>query len=663
MSVYEKSGPLGMDQVPTWAWAAATCLLTAMLALAATVVYSVIWQLDRAAVEEHRALFMAQSISKVAADHDEATTQRFIDAVAKARGQTMTEAFVITSGTPDRYGINRGQRYGAILETELRGKPIAPLATADPSAVPQAPRHKLRFDRFNRVITGLEAKARPQRAAPWIEMKQDTVGQQTWFAVQVPVKTTGAAGATFSQIAPSNPTPWWLLLILTLLLSAAAAAIFIGGGGKLDTKARIGAFVALALVSAVGFQVATSFHYAGQLQPLVQERLADAAAAFEAAKAAGLDAKTAADIVHAADIDFTGATGLLLDKTDPAAASERLSLLVSQRDNTASMLLWLAMLLLAGGVAAGVKPLLRGVVACYENPYAYLYVMPSLLGMVVLVFVPFSIGVGLSFFAYDAPRYYFHGLGNFSEILLGSESGEVTFYWTLFATILWTVCNVILHVGIGLGLALLLKDPMLRFKNVYRVLLIIPWAIPNYITALIWKGMFNKEFGAVNQFIEAAQSALGMTPDGVDWLGGSFATAFTANLVTNTWLGFPFMMVVALGALQSIPGALYEAAEVDGAGPWDKFRHITLPLLKPALFPAIILGSIWTFNMFNVIYLVSGGGPENSTEILITDAYRAFAELNRYGLAAAYSVIIFVILLLYTLITNRITKATEGAFE
>ncbi len=123
------------------------------------------------------------------------------------------------------------------------------------------------------------------------------------------------------------------------------------------------------------------------------------------------------------------------------------------------------------------------------------------------------------------------------------------------------------------------------------------------------------------------------------------------------------MMVVSLGALQSIPGALYDAADVDGASAWQKFRHITLPLLKPALFPAIILGSIWTFNMFNVIYLVSGGGPDHSTEILITDAYRAFAELNRYGLAAAYSVIIFVILFLYTVMTNRITKATEGAFE
>ena len=104
-------------------------------------------------------------------------------------------------------------------------------------------------------------------------------------------------------------------------------------------------------------------------------------------------------------------------------------------------------------------------------------------------------------------------------------------------------------------------------------------------------------------------------------------------------------------------------AKVDGAGPWTRFRHIALPLLKPALFPAVILGSIWTFNMFNVIYLVSGGAPNGQTDILITEAYRAFRVLGRYGYAAAYSTVIFLLLLTYTLVTNRVTRATEGALE
>ena len=131
--------------------------------------------------------------------------------------------------------------------------------------------------------------------------------------------------------------------------------------------------------------------------------------------------------------------------------------------------------------------------------------------------------------------------------------------------------------------------------------------------------------------------------------------AFSANLITNTWLGFPFMMVVTLGALQSIPRDLEEAAIVDGAGWWFRFRHVVWPLLKPALLPAIIIGSVWTFNMFNVVYLVSAGEPDGSTEILISEAYRwAFSRNNRYGYAAAYAVIIFGVLLAYSRGANRL---------
>jgi arabinogalactan oligomer/maltooligosaccharide transport system permease protein len=120
------------------------------------------------------------------------------------------------------------------------------------------------------------------------------------------------------------------------------------------------------------------------------------------------------------------------------------------------------------------------------------------------------------------------------------------------------------------------------------------------------------------------------------------------------------MMVVSLGALQSIPADLYEAARVDGATKWQQFRSITLPSLKPALIPAIILSVVWTFNMFNIIYLVTQGEPAGSTEILITEAYKIAFEKYRYGYAAAYSTIIFLILLIYGSIQNRVTRATEA---
>jgi arabinogalactan oligomer/maltooligosaccharide transport system permease protein len=120
------------------------------------------------------------------------------------------------------------------------------------------------------------------------------------------------------------------------------------------------------------------------------------------------------------------------------------------------------------------------------------------------------------------------------------------------------------------------------------------------------------------------------------------------------------MMVVSLGALQSIPADLYEAARVDGASRWQQFRAITLPSLKPALVPAVILSVVWTFNMFNIIYLVTGGDPSGSTEILVTQAYKFAFERYRYGYAAAYSTIIFCILLVYGVIQNRISKGTEA---
>ncbi|MEZ4475536.1 MAG: sugar ABC transporter permease [bacterium] len=314
--------------------------------------------------------------------------------------------------------------------------------------------------------------------------------------------------------------------------------------------------------------------------------------------------------------------------------------------------------------AAALAPLVAGAVIGVfsggrRSPHrvAYAYVVPAMAGMAALVLVPFGLGVALAFTRHHAGTFTWVGLDNFVDILSGGGQplwAPLSFYFTLVVTLLWTGLNVALHLSIGLGLALLLKDPDLRFKGLYRVLLIVPWAVPNYITALIWKGMFNKQYGLINEVL----GLVGVEP--VGWFS-SFWTAFAANLTTNTWLGFPFMMVVALGALQSIPQDLQEAAEVDGAGRWMRFRHITLPLLKPALFPAFILGSIWTFNMFNIIYLVSGGQPEGATDILITEAYRWAFEQDRHGYAAAYSVLIFFILLAWSLLTQRASRGAEEA--
>ena len=295
-----------------------------------------------------------------------------------------------------------------------------------------------------------------------------------------------------------------------------------------------------------------------------------------------------------------------------------------------------------------------------EHRYAASYIGPALLGMVVLVLVPFVVGVGMAFFDHRHGSYTFVGVGNFVEILSGGGhkiTDPLNFWFTLGVTLAWTFINVFFHTTIGLAMAMVLKQPWLQLKGIYRVLLIVPWAVPNYITALIWKGMFHQQYGAVNHVL----GVFGITP--ISWFS-SFFTSFTANVVTNTWLGFPFMMVIALGALQSIPSDIYEAADVDGATRWQQFTQLTLPLLRPALFPAITLGCIWTFNQFNIIYLVSRGEPGGSTNILVTEAYRwAFERGERYGLAAAYAVLIFLVLLGWSWVNNRVARATEGLYE
>ncbi|MDO9576429.1 MAG: sugar ABC transporter permease [Candidatus Cloacimonadales bacterium] len=299
---------------------------------------------------------------------------------------------------------------------------------------------------------------------------------------------------------------------------------------------------------------------------------------------------------------------------------------------------------------------------------AYSYIVPAMFGVFLLVFFPFVYGFLIGFTNYGLNDFggnlvsYFTNLHNYSfgniiDILRTINFTDPhNFYYTLVHTILWTVINVTLHVSIGVGLALLLSNELLKGRTFFRVILILPWAIPNYITALIWRGMFHKQFGAVNGFLEL----LGFQP--ISWFT-QVHTAFIANLATNVWLGFPFMMIIALGALQSIPKELYEASAIDGSSRWQSFWNVTFPLLKPAMIPAIILGTIWTFNQFNVIYLVSGGGPDGATELLITDAYKIAFEQYRYGYAAAYCIVIFLLLFFYGFWTNKISRASEGVYE
>lgn len=287
-----------------------------------------------------------------------------------------------------------------------------------------------------------------------------------------------------------------------------------------------------------------------------------------------------------------------------------------------------------------------------KNKIAYLYIAPALLVVMLVSIFPIIYGVGLSFsnmnlYTMGSKTVQFVGLRNYIKAL-GSMDSQ--FLIVLFRTLIWTAANVFFHVTIGLVIALVLNKKDLKFRGLYRTFIILPWAVPQFVTALTWKMLYNDQFGFINLLLRT----LGLEP--VRWLSDG-KIAFIAVIIVNIWLGFPFMSMVATGALQSISKEYYEAADIDGASFFQKLFRITLPLLKPAMLPAIILGTIWTFTNFNVIYLITAGGPNNATEIVSTYQFNVLSRQSAYSLAATYSVIVSMILMLITFINMKVTKA------
>lgn len=289
-----------------------------------------------------------------------------------------------------------------------------------------------------------------------------------------------------------------------------------------------------------------------------------------------------------------------------------------------------------------------------KNSFAYYLVLPAFVVMILVIIYPFIYNIVLSFSNMNLRHindWSIIGLNQYIKVF-----SEPIFYTVFLKTIIWTVVNVFFHVTIGVTLALLLNRKI-PGKTIFRTLLILPWAIPQYIVALTWRGMFNYEYGAINLILT---KYLSLPP--VEWLKSPLE-AFIAVIITNVWLGFPFMMVIALGALQSIPNELYEAAEIEGANWFNKLWKITIPLIKPVMIPAITLGIIWTFNNLNVVWLVSNAGePSDQTHILVSYVYKAAFNLYRYGYAAAFSMVIFFILLVMSLTFLKRTRATESVY-
>ncbi len=313
-----------------------------------------------------------------------------------------------------------------------------------------------------------------------------------------------------------------------------------------------------------------------------------------------------------------------------------------------------------------------------DSRTAYLYLLPALIVMAIITFFPLAFQTYISFTDFrlenlppGSPAPEFVGTANYERILQGRLGiPNFDFVRIVLFNLFWAFANVVLHVILGVGIALLLNTEGLRFKSAYRALFILPVVIPPIIVATVWRNMFARNNGAINESLQLL-GGLFKIPEAafqIDWLRQvadpipflPLPLAFFALLAANTWLGWPLNSVVATGALQSIPRELYEAAEMDGAGAWQRFRNVTLVFLRPAMIPYAIYGFVITFNLFYLTYFMSGGGPFGRTELLVTQAFRLVNEYRLYGVAAAFGVFMFFILLAITIFFNRATKATAS---
>lgn len=287
---------------------------------------------------------------------------------------------------------------------------------------------------------------------------------------------------------------------------------------------------------------------------------------------------------------------------------------------------------------------------------AYAFMAPVIIVMAIIVVYPLIGSIWSSFTdlnrsnaatVFRPGSEQFIGLGNYVTILTSDE-----FRGRLLWTILWTATNVFFHFTIGMGLALLLNQRF-RGRTVYRLILMLPWAVPAFISAVSWRYIFNGEYGVLNLFL----ASFGI--DGPNWLS-EVPWAYIAPIIVNVWLGVPFMMVALLGGMQSIPNDLYEAARVDGANRRQSFWNVTVPQLKSVSVAVTMLGIIWTFNLFVVIFLTTGGGPAGRTDILVTESFNLF-QAGQYAQAATYSVIILSLLLVFVTIYQRVFRTEEVA--
>lgn len=297
----------------------------------------------------------------------------------------------------------------------------------------------------------------------------------------------------------------------------------------------------------------------------------------------------------------------------------------------------------------------RGVRLSLDARYAAIglaLIAPTVLIFAVLIAYPLASSLYLSLFSVYTPTLQgaWVGLANYRDILAS------TMFWSaLGVTVTWTVGTLIVQIVAGVGVALLLNEAIV-FRSLARSLILFPYFLSTVVAVLVWRWLFNDLYGLLN----AVLIGLGLTDMPVNWLG-SMPNAMLSTILVGAWKYFPFVVIAVLARLQTIPTALYEAATIDGAGVWSRFTDVTLPQLREVLGVVILLRAIWDFKEFDLIWLLTGGGPVNHTRTLPILVYQEAFGLNQMGRAAAYAVLMMVVLLGFMLLYLRRTSREQAA--
>lgn len=280
----------------------------------------------------------------------------------------------------------------------------------------------------------------------------------------------------------------------------------------------------------------------------------------------------------------------------------------------------------------------------------YLYSTPSFILIALVIVFPILYTAYISVTnmnLFHWSNYEVIGLDNYVRALTKVDSGFLT---ALLTTLLWTVLNMVIQVVAAYFIALGLNREGLKGKRIYKTLLMFPWAMPAYVSILLWRvGIYNTEFGLLNKVLVA----LGYSK--VNFLSTN-VPAFISCMVLNLWMALPFMIMMIDGALQSIDKSYYESAELDGAGFWVKNIHITIPALKGIIAPSVIMTTFTTFKQFDIVYLLTmqkGAYSGATLQTVITYAQQNAFVSNNYGLSSAVSIIIFFLIMIFSIFTNR----------